>query len=83
MGFWRYAGRIRILLRSWNTAAKKGETVEQFEDLESKSDEEEEEEEVAQEHVQADAARFEALNARKLDETCGFRGQQDEPRGHW
>ena len=29
--------------------------MEQFDDLESKSDEEEEEEEVAQEHVQADA----------------------------
>lgn len=50
-----YAGRIRILLRSWNTAAKKGETVEQIEDLDSKSDDDEEEEEVAQEHVQADA----------------------------
>eukprot|EP00434_Breviolum_minutum_P011288 symbB.v1.2.009960.t1/scaffold623.1/size335370/3 len=50
-----YASRIRILLRSWNTAAKKGETVDQIDDLESKSSEEEEEEEVAQEHVQADA----------------------------
>jgi len=50
-----YASRIRILLRSWNTAAKKGETVDQIDDLESKSSEEEEEEEVPQEHVQADA----------------------------
>ena len=31
------------------------ETVEQIEDLDSKSDDDEEEEEVAQEHVQADA----------------------------
>ncbi|CAE7841702.1 unnamed protein product [Symbiodinium microadriaticum] len=44
-----YAGRIRILQRSWNTAAKKGADVEMIEDLDSKSDEEEEEEEVPQE----------------------------------
>lgn len=52
-----YASRIRILLRSWNTAAKKGEAVDQIDDLDSKSSEEEEEEEVAQEHVQADAMK--------------------------
>mmetsp|Transcript_46047 Transcript_46047/g.109451 ORF Transcript_46047/g.109451 Transcript_46047/m.109451 type:complete len:1081 (+) Transcript_46047:59-3301(+) len=52
-----YAGRIRLLLRSWNTAAKKGDDVDQIEDLDSKSDEEEEEEEVAQERVEVDPTK--------------------------
>ena len=44
-----YAGRIRLLQRSWNTAAKKGADVGEVEDLDSKSDDDEEEEEVPQE----------------------------------
>ena len=44
-----YAARIRLLQRSWNTAAKKGADVGEVEDLDSKSDESEEEEEVPQE----------------------------------